>query len=85
MHQLLLQYFNESDDKLSHKFKELLRTLVQLYHLVSQPYLHTYIFQLPNYVGKYNRPGGLSNCFRLLSLCSYALQQFVMASEVRQT
>ena len=63
------------------------RTPVQFYHLVlNHIYIHSYILQLPpSYVRKYNRPGGLSNCFRLLSLCSYALQQFVMASEVRQT
>ena len=39
IHQLLLQCFNESPftqlQKLSHKSKELLRTPVQLYHLVS--------------------------------------------------
>ena len=35
IHQFLLQCFNESDHKLSHKFKELLRTPVQIYHLVS--------------------------------------------------
>ena len=35
IHQFLLQCFNESDHKLSHKFKELLHTPAQLYHLVS--------------------------------------------------
>ena len=85
MHQLLLQCFNVYDHKLSHKSKEFLHTPVQLYHLVSKPCLHTYRLQPPSYVGKYNGEGGLNNYFRLLSLGSYVLRPFVIASEVRQT
>ena len=59
---------------------------IHLYNPTIQYHNHIYIHIYYNYQAmQENITGGLNNCFMLLSLCSYALWQFVMASDLRKT